>query len=76
MKHHRSNHEKATYIKDNEEDDIHAVEYEENPEKPPSCSSGKEESEAPSGVIEQESEFLPYATAPAPNLGCCPDHQS
>lgn len=50
-----------TYIEDDEEYEINAVEQNEDAEEPPVGAAGEQKREAAAGVVEEELELLPDA---------------
>lgn len=48
------------YIKDDEENDVQAVENHEDPKQPPCSGTRKEQGEAASRMVKQKPQFLPY----------------
>jgi hypothetical protein len=65
-----------TYIKDNKEYQVQAVQDNQDPEQPPGCLGWKQQRETSARVIEEKLKLFPYATLFRYVLACDPDDDS
>lgn len=65
-----------TYIENDEEDDIDAVENNKDAKEPPIGTAREQKRKAASRMVEQKSKLLPDAAAERNGLGCHPNDES